>query len=97
MPIDAGRQYSEQRQREQQGKDAKTNNRIRIGFLIFFIVDAFLFAIGLIGYLIYTPITIDPSKAFGVMSWVTGVMLFMGVISYAAFLDLQKMPKYGIW
>ena len=93
IPNQDYQQYAQGMQRKQEAKDARTNNRVRIGFLCFFIIDTSLLAIGVVGYLIYTPIHIDPSEAFKIMSWTSGLMLFIGTICYLAWLDLVDKRK----
>jgi len=88
--VEPYQQVAEKFRRLQQERDKSTARKVKIGFIIFWVVDSALLTIGTAGYLVYTSITIDPSQAFKALVVVSGALLVLSSILWAAYCDLMK-------
>lgn len=90
-------QVAEKNWRMEQERQQGTARKVKSGFIIFWIVDSVVLIFSVVGYLVYTPITVDPSQVFKVLAVVSGISLALGTIIYGAWLDLMKPRNRGLY
>lgn len=84
--------------KEKREKEERTAQKVKIGFMVFVVVDSIILVVGLLGYLMYTEVVIDPSEVFRVLLAVSAISLVFGIIGYLAWRGYcTDVQKYGGW